>query len=80
LLNTKQRTREYVGHSNSIKVRNTFEIELRILASVMLANVSRPSKIRSAFAAVRSPSVTVNVFLNAQSASPTPVSHGVGKS
>lgn len=41
---------------------------------MILANVSRPSKIRSAFAAVRSISVRVNVFLNAQSASPTPVS------
>lgn len=39
----------------------------------MLANVSRPSKMRSVFAAMRSSAVTVNVFLNAQSASPIPV-------
>ena len=54
------------------KVKDIFEAELRILASVTVANVSRPSKTRSTFATERSFSVTVNVFLNAQSASPIP--------
>lgn len=46
-----------------------------VLANVTLANVSRPSKTRSTLAAVRSFSETMNVFLNAQSVSPIPVSH-----
>ena len=58
-----------------LEVGDTLQTELRILASVMLAKVSRPSKTRSAFAAVRSFSVTVKVFLNAQSDSPIPLLH-----
>lgn len=51
---------------------SAFGTEFIILTNVMLANVSRPSKTRSAFAAMRFFSVMVNVLLNAQSVSPIP--------